>query len=124
MCPTQMAKYDVTISDFTAGVQLAKTSVTHNYGDGSAFNITLTFFPIIKEERTYYVILSVTSFNFASLQSFASFSMSMLVPGVGKSVFMVISICRYIASNYARNFQYHIWLVKNKSIFVLSWILV
>lgn len=76
MCPYQMAKYDVIISDFTAGVQLAKTSITHTYGDGGTFDIGLTFVPVIKEERTYYVILSVNSFDFASLQAFASFSMS------------------------------------------------
>eukprot|EP00731_Ephydatia_muelleri_P011591 Em0006g485a len=75
MCPYQMAKYDVIISDFTAGVQLAKTSITHTYGDGGTFDIGLTFVPVIKEERTYYVILSVNSFDFASLQAFASFSL-------------------------------------------------
>lgn len=75
MCSYQIAKYDVTISDISAGTQLAAASVVRSYGAGEYVDIPITLNLAIKEMKTYYAILAVHSMGSTSLQAIATFSM-------------------------------------------------
>ena len=75
MCSYQSAIYDVTISDITAGTQLARTSVVRPYGTGEYIDIPITLTLAIREMKTYYAILGVSSVGSTSLQAIATFSM-------------------------------------------------
>eukprot|EP00731_Ephydatia_muelleri_P011593 Em0006g487a len=76
MCSYQSAIYDVTISDITAGTQLARTSVVRPYGTGEYIDIPITLTLAIREMKTYYAILGVSSVGSTSLQAIATFNVS------------------------------------------------
>ena len=76
MCSYQIAKYDVTISDISAGTQLAAASVVRSYGAGEYVDIPITLNLAIKEMKTYYAILTVHSMGSTSLQAIATFNIS------------------------------------------------
>ena len=77
MCSYQTAQYDITVSDLQTGVQVARSSMTHIYGDGKSITVPV-YLKSSSTLKSYYTVLNVNSLGLTGLQSVTTLSKSLI----------------------------------------------